>query len=57
VHDLEEITPPKTYTCQNEQFRNGWLLLLLHHSQPGHYALNVAQFLASKLICVIQHPP
>lgn len=41
---------------RNEQFQsNSWLLL--HDNVPIHCMLNVQQFLASKSICVIQHPP
>jgi len=31
--------------------------MLLHDNMPAHCAVNVKQFLASKSICVIQHPP
>jgi len=42
--------------ARNKQLRNNpWLLL--HDNMPTHCALNVKQFLASILICVIQHPP
>jgi hypothetical protein len=41
---------------RNEQFRNNsWLLL--HDNTPSHCALHVKQFLGSKWICAIQHPP
>jgi hypothetical protein len=41
---------------RNEQFRNNrWLLL--HDNAPAHCALNLKQFLASKSVFVIQHPP
>jgi hypothetical protein len=41
---------------RNEQFQNNsWLLL--NDNAPAHCALNVKQFLASKSICVIHHPP
>ena len=49
----------RTNRVKNEQFPNkSWQLQLqLHHSRPGHCAFNVTQFPASKLTCVIQHPP
>jgi hypothetical protein len=38
-----------------EQFQNNsWLLL--DDNMPNHCVLNIKEFLASKLICVIQHP-
>ena len=44
------------YNVRNEQFQsNSWLLL--HDNVPIHCILNVRQFLSSKSICVIQHPP
>lgn len=40
---------------RNEQFRNNsWVLL--HDNAPTHYMLKVKQFLAAKLICMIQQP-
>jgi hypothetical protein len=40
----------------NRQFKsNSWLLL--RDNMPTHCMLNVKQFLASKSVCVFQHPP